>query len=477
MAQHRIYDLVVIGGGAGGLVVASVAGQLGLEVALVERGPALGGDCLHTGCVPSKTLIHSARLAWQMRHAPRWGLPACEAGVDFAQVRARIQAVVETIQRHDDPERFRAYGVDVRFGAARFVSPHEIEVAGQRLRGRRFVIATGSRPRIPDVPGLDEAGFLTNENVFSLETLPRRLVVVGGGPVGLELAQAFARLGSEVVVVTRSGRLLPKDDADLVARLRAHLAGEGLRFLRAPRLLRVETGDAGKQLVYEDEAGMARALPLDEILIATGRLPNVEGLGLEAAGVRLGPDGIEVDRRQRTSRRHIYACGDVCGPHRFTHMAEHQAGVVIANAVFRIPKRVDDRTVPWVTYTDPELAQVGPTLARARAEGRKVQALDFPFADNDRAQTAGETAGLVRLVVEGKRVVGASILGPQAGELIHEIALGIRLKARVADIAATIHAYPTLAQAIKRAAHRYYAPRLFSARSRRLVRLLRHLPD
>ncbi len=469
------YDLAVIGGGAGGLVVASVAGQLGLRVLLAERGPALGGDCLHSGCVPSKALVHAARTVHAARIAAELGLTVTGAA-DWARVRERVRAAVATIQVHDDAERFRGYGVDVRLGApARFLDAHTLEVGGARLRARRIVIATGSRPRLPDLPGLAQVAPLTSETVFHMEDLPARLLVLGGGPIALEMAQAFARLGSAVTVVTRSGRLLSRDDGELAARLGERLAVEGVRFLTAPRWRSVERTEGGIELVYEGAGGAVHRLAADAILAATGRSPNVEGLGLEAAGVDFGPEGIRVDARQRTRRRHIYAVGDVCGPYRFTHMAEHQAGVVIANAVFRLPKRVDYRAVPWVTYTDPELAQVGPTLEQARQDG-PAQALDFPVAAIDRAVTEGETSGLVRLVVRGRRVVGASLLAPHAGELIHEIALGIRKGATVGDLAATIHAYPTYAQGLRRAANRFYADRLFAPRMRRLVRFLARLP-
>ncbi len=469
------YDLAVIGGGAGGLVVASVAGQLGLRVLLAERGPALGGDCLHSGCVPSKTLVHAARTVHAARAAAGLGLSVSGAA-DWARVRETVRAAVAAIQVHDDAERFRGYGVDVRLGTpARFLDAHTLAVGEARLRACRIVVATGSRPRLPDLPGLVEAEPLTNETVFHLDRLPPRLLVLGGGPIALELAQAFARLGSAVTVVTRSGRLLSRDDTELAARLGERLVAEGVRFLTAPRWLEVRRRGAERVLVHETERGGAAEAVADALLVATGRAPNVEGLGLEAAGVDFDPEGIRVDARQRTRRRHIYAVGDVCGPYRFTHMAEHQAGVVIANAVFRFPKRVDYRAVPWVTYTDPELAQVGPTLDQARRDD-PARALDFPVAAIDRAVTEGETMGLVRLVVRGRRVIGASILAPHAGELIHEIALGIRKGATVGDLAATIHAYPTYAQGLRRAANRFYADRLFAPRVRRLARWLARLP-
>ena len=467
-------DLVVIGGGAGGLVVASVAGQLGLKVVLAERGQALGGDCLHHGCVPSKALLHVARVVHAARSASRFGM-GVGGEVVMVRVREWVAGAVATIQRHDDPKRFRSYGVDVRFAAARLLDPHTVEVGGERLRARRVVIATGSRPALPGLSGLEAGGFLTNESVFDLESLPRSLLVLGGGPIAVEMAQAFARLGSRVTVVTRRGRILSRDDPELAALLQARMAQEGVRFLTTPRWLRLERKSGRWVLVYASETDEGRA-SAEALLVATGRVPNVEGLGLEAAGVEWGPGGIRVDARQRTSQRHIYAVGDVCGPFRFTHMAEHQAGVVIANAVFRTPKRVDYRAVPRVTYSDPELAQVGPTLAEAQQEDPRVRPLDFPLAAVDRAVTEGVSEGLIRLLVRGRRVVGASILAPHAGELIHEVALGLRRGITVGDLAATIHAYPTYAQGLRRAANQFYGPRLFSSFSRRLARWLARLP-
>ncbi len=464
-------DLVILGGGAGGLVVASVAAQLGLRVTLVEKEDRLGGDCLHHGCVPSKTLIHAARVAWQMRRADAVGLPAVTPEVDLGRVSDHVQAVIDRIQVHDDPERFRAYGCEVLFGAARFLDPHRVQVGGRVVRGRRFVIATGASPAVPPIPGLAEAGYLTHLDVFSLRRLPRRLLVLGGGPVGLELAQAFGRLGSRVMVLQRADHLLPREDPELTARLRQCLEAEGLEIHTATAAERVE-GAGGEVTVH---AG-GRAFRADALLVATGRRPNTAGLGLEAAGVAVTPGGaIQVDARLRTRRRHIYACGDVCGPFPFTHMAEYQAGIVIRNAVFRLPARVDYRAVPWVTFTDPELARVGPTEAEARARWGAVEVLRFDFRDLDRALTDGATCGQVKLLARRGRVLGGSILGPQAGELIHEIALAAQTGARLRDLSATIHAYPTLSQVHRRAVNTYYAGALFNDRTRWLVKWLNRL--
>ena len=460
------YDLVVVGGGAGGLVVASVASQLGLQVCLIEKENQLGGDCLHYGCVPSKTLIHTAKVAQQIRRAGDVGLPASEPRVDMAAVNARIREVVEHIQQHDDPQRFRNYGCEVLFGAARFIDSHTVEVNGERIRGKRFVIATGSRPFVPPIPGLEQAGYLTNIDMFSLPELPARLIVLGGGPIGLEMAQAFQRLGSQVTVIEKQQQLLPQEDSEVAAALQDGLQAEGINILTSVAAEKVSIENNVRSVSCSD-GGVIQA---EQLLVAVGRSANVDELGLDAAGVSYTSKGITVDRRMRTSQKHIYACGDVCGPYPFTHMAEYQAGIIISNAIFRFPKKADYRVVPWVTYTDPELARVGLTEQQAKDKGVSPQVLRFDFRDIDRALTEGEATGFSKLVTHKGRVLGASILGPHAGELIHEIVLAMQTGAKIADISAAIHAYPTLAQIHRRAVNTAYAPKLFSKTTRTLVK-------
>ncbi len=473
-SNNKTRELVIIGGGPAGLVVASVAGQLGVRTTLIERGPALGGDCLHTGCVPSKTLIHTARVAALMRRGAEFGLPAADPRVDLGAVMDRVRSVVDSIQAHDDPERFRGYGVDVVFGKARFTGPREVRAGDRRITGRRFVIATGSRPAVPPIPGLAEAGYLTSDTVWSLRELPRRLAVLGAGPIGLELAQAFARLGSRVTLLDMAPRLLPGEDPETGEALRGILEAEGIRVLTGVGVERVERNGAVTTLHGRDSE-TAFAVEADELLVATGRHPDIEALGLDAAGVAYTRTGITVDARLRTSAKHIFACGDCCGPHPFTHMAEYQAGVVIGNAVFRLPRRVDYRVVPRVIYCDPELARIGLNETEARREGLDVEILRFPFGQVDRAIAENETAGEARLVVRRGRLLGATLLGPHAGELIHELALAMQAKIPVSRISATIHAYPTLAQIHRRAVNTLYGPRLFSPRTRRLVRWIQRL--
>lgn len=466
-----VRDLVIIGGGAGGLVVASVAAQLGLKVTLIEKAAKLGGDCLHYGCVPSKTLIHAAGVAALMRRAAEFGLPACEPKVDLGQVADHVQAVIDRIQVHDDPERFRGYGCEVIFGAASFIDSRAVQVDDRVIHGRRFVIATGSQPFIPPIEGLEETGYLTNEDLFSLRALPARLVVLGGGPVGLEMAQAFARLGSNVTVVERLPHLLPQEDPEVADALQAQLESEGMVVHTSTRAEKVWEKDG----VIRVECSGGLLLAMDALLVAVGRRPVIDGLNLDAAGVAHDAKGITVDRRQRTSQKHIYACGDVCGPYPLTHMAEYQAGIVISNAIFRVPKKTDYRVVPWVTYTDPELARVGLTEQQARNQQIEPVVLRFPFKDIDRALTDVQTAGLAKLVVHKGRILGASILGPHAGELIHEIVLAMKTGAGIGDISATIHAYPTLAQIHRRTVNTWYGRKLFSPGTRRLVRWIKRL--
>jgi len=476
VARQKKRDLIILGGGSGGLVVASVASQLGLKVTLIEAREKLGGDCLHYGCVPSKSLLYCARLVQQQRHAASLGLiPAVEPEVDQAAVNAYIRSVVDTLQEHDDPERFRSYGCEVLYGSGRFVGPRQVEINGEVLKAKRVVIATGSSPFIPPIEGLEEAGYLTNEQLFSLEQRPGHLAILGGGPIGIEMAQAFHRLGSRVTVLLRGDTIMPNDEPEHTAQLKSVLLEEGVEFLSNSGLQRVARCEDGELALSLQVAGDELDMRVNELLVATGRKPNIEGLNLEAAGVKAGRRGISVDARLRTTNPHIYACGDVCGPYQFTHMAEYQAGIVISNALFRYPKKVDYRLVPWVTYTEPELAGVGLSEQKAKEQGLEVEVLRFPFKDVDRAVTEGATAGGTKFVVHKGKIVGASILGPRAGELLHEIVLAMKSGSSLTTISSTIHAYPTLSQVHRRTANTQLSSKLFSPFSRQIVQWLNRL--
>lgn len=476
MARQKKRDLIVLGGGSAGLVVASVASRLGLKVTLVEAGKKLGGDCLHYGCVPSKSLLYCARLVQQQRHAASLGLTqTAEPEVDQAAVNAYIRSVIDTLQKHDDPERFRSYGCEVLFGPGRFVGPREVEVNGEILKARRIVIATGSSPFIPTIEGLEEAGYLTNEQLFSLEQRPGHLAILGGGPIGIEMAQAFCRLGSRITLLLRGDTIMQNDEPEHAAQLKSVLMEEGVEFLNNSELHRVARREDGDLALSLTVAGEVQELRVDELLIATGRKPNIEGLNLEAAGVEAEHKGIVVDDRLRTTNPRIYACGDVCGPYQFTHMAEYQAGIVISNALFRFPRRVDYRVFPWVTYTEPELAGAGLSEQRAKEQGLEIEVLRFPFKDIDRAVAEGATVGGTKFVVHKGKIVGASILGPRAGELLHEIVLAMKSGSSLTSISSMIHAYPTLSQVHRRTVNTQLSGKLFSPLSRQIVQWLNRL--
>jgi pyruvate/2-oxoglutarate dehydrogenase complex dihydrolipoamide dehydrogenase (E3) component len=456
MTERIKVDLCVIGAGSAGLSAAAGAVQMGASVALVEGG-RMGGDCLNYGCVPSKALLAAAKRAQAMRDAGPFGIAPVEPEIDFAAVKDHIARTIAAIEPHDSVERFEGLGVRVIRAYGRFVSPTELEAGGARIVARRFVIATGSRPRIPPVPGLDAVPFLTNETIFDLRDRPGRLIVLGAGPIGLEMAQAHRRLGCEVVVI-EAGRALAKDDPELAAVVLERLRAEGVEIHEGAPADRV-SGGPGAIVV---EAGGRRHAGT-HLLVAVGRAPNVERLGLDAAGVTLGERGVAVDAGLRTSNRRIYAIGDVTGGLMFTHVAGDQASTILRSALFGLPAKARRTAIPWVTYVDPELAQVGLTEAQARAaHGDRLEILRAPFADNDRARAEGATTGLVKVMVARGEPVGVGIVGAQAGELIGLWALALARGAKISAMAGYVAPYPTLGEASKRAAGQYYAPRLFA---------------
>jgi pyruvate/2-oxoglutarate dehydrogenase complex dihydrolipoamide dehydrogenase (E3) component len=478
MADALEADLCVIGGGSGGLTVAAGAAQMGARVVLVERG-RMGGDCLNYGCVPSKSLIAAAHAAEGIRRAPSFGIEAGAPGVDFARVHDHVHRVIAAIAPIDSVERFEGLGVTVLQGTARFAGPTTVAVGDLRVEARRVVIATGSSPAVPPIPGLERVPYLTNETVFDLRARPDHLIVVGGGPVGCEIAQALRRLGARVTLL-ETAVALGKDDPELAGIVKDSLRRDGVDLREGVTVAAAEpTADGVAVVVGESAAGRPGAPARIEgsaLLVATGRRPNLADLRLEAAGIAYTPRGVTVDARLRTSNRRVYAIGDAAGPYPFTHMAGYQAGIVLRNALFRLPAKVDYRAVPWVTYTAPELAQVGMTEADARTAFGEVRVLRCPFADNDRAQAERATSGLVKVVTTRRGiVVGAGMVGEHAGELIQVWSLAIARRLHVKHVAGLILPYPTLGEVNKRAAGSYFAPVLFGARTRRLVRLLARL--
>jgi pyruvate/2-oxoglutarate dehydrogenase complex dihydrolipoamide dehydrogenase (E3) component len=454
------YNLAVIGAGTAGLVTAAAAAGLGARVALVERH-LMGGDCLNVGCVPSKALIRSARAAADVREAHRFGVVEVgDVRVDFPAVMERMRRLRSGISKHDSAERFRSLGVDVFLGPARFVGSNIVEAAGRALRFKKAVIATGARAAEPPIPGLAEAGFLTNETVFSLTELPRRLAVIGAGPIGCELAQAFSRFGSEVSLLEAKDRILGREDPDAVEILQGAFLKEGVRMFLGCRIREVRMIGAEKVIVFD---GDCPDLRIDEILVGAGRIPNVEELNLEAAEVKYDArTGVGVNEYLQTTNPKIYAAGDVCFPYKFTHTADAMARIVVQNALFFGRKRTRDLIIPWCTYTDPEVAHVGMYEAEAVRAGIPVQSFSQPLAGVDRAVTDGEEAGFVKILVkkDTDRILGATIVARHAGDMISEVTLAMNLGAGLGRLSSVIHPYPTQAEAIRKVADAYNRTRL-----------------
>jgi pyruvate/2-oxoglutarate dehydrogenase complex dihydrolipoamide dehydrogenase (E3) component len=467
------YNLLVIGAGTAGLVSAAGAAGLGARVALVERY-LMGGDCLNFGCVPSKGVLRAAHAAQALRDAPAFGASSDGAPrVDFAAAMERMRRLRAGLSAIDAAERFRGLGVDVHLGEARFTGPDTVEVDGRRLRFSRAVIATGARAAAIPVPGLAEAGFLTNETVFSLTALPPRLVVIGAGPIGCEMGQAFRRFGSEVAIVSLDPRLLPRDDPDAAAVLAARFEREGVRLALGARVRRVERRGGAKVVVFERDRGEEEASG-DEILLAAGRAPNVEGLDLERAGVRHDRSGVQVDERLRTTNPRIYAAGDICSPFKFTHAADAMARLVLQNALFFGRKKASALVIPWCTYTDPEVAHVGLSAEEVRARGHDGVTLTVRLDDVDRALLDGETEGFGRVHLDRRgRILGATLVARHAGETIGEVVLAMTRGLGIGALGATIHPYPTQAEVLKRLGDAYQRTRLTPGVKRLLTRYFR----
>ena len=466
------FDLAVIGAGAAGLSVTAVAPQLGLRVALIERG-RMGGDCLNAGCVPSKALLAPAHAAEAARNAARLGVHL-EPRIDWDAVRTHVHQTIEAIAPMDSEARFRALGATVLRGEARFVGRNALSVDGKSFTARRIVVAAGSRPVIPPIPGLGAVPFLTNETLFELAEQPEHLLILGGGPIGLEMADAFAGLGCRVSLV-EAASIASRDDPELVAGLRAALTGRGVSILEGVSVERVE---AGPVLVLAD----GRRIAGSHLLVAVGRRPELAALDLPAGRVQAGPAGVATDRGLRSlTNRSVYAVGDIAdpkgiGPRAFTHVGSYHASIIIRRALFRLPASIDYRALPRVTYTSPELAQVGLTEAEARAAGYRIYVLRWPLVENDRAVAEADTVGMAKLIVSGKRVIGAGLLAPNAGEMISLWGLAIAERVGVSKLASQIIPYPTRTEVAKRALQSLLAPKLFAERTKLIVRLLSRLP-
>jgi mercury(II) reductase len=452
------YDVIVIGGGAAGLSAAGIATNFGAKTAMIER-EALGGDCTWTGCVPSKTLLKAAKVAQQARQASKYGLTDQEVDIDFQGVMDHVRSVrADVYEEADRPEIFEDMDIDVLEGDAQFIDAHTVSIATEdglteQVTGRYIVVATGASPMVPPIDGIDEVDVLTNETLFELDEQPERLAIVGAGPIGSEMAQAFARLGSEVTVIDMVDRILANDDPELAGMLRDTLEDEGVRYVLGGAVERVAQDDG----VVTVTAG-GETVEADALLMATGRSANVQGLNLEAAGVDYTRQGVTVNDRCRTSQRHIYAVGDVTGRYQFTHMANHMAKVAMTNALLKFPSTIDADHVPWVTYTDPELAHVGATAEGLDEAGTSYETYRFPYDKLDRAITEGETNGLIKVhatSLTGK-ILGASVLGSRAGELITTFTIAMRNGVTLRNIGDTIHPYPAWGEGVRRVADQWF---------------------
>lgn len=452
------YDIIILGGGSAGIVSGVMAGALGMRVLLIEKGK-MGGECLNTGCVPSKALLHAARVAQTLRTAGEVGLKSVPVTrEDASGVMRHVRETIKTVEGADATLKLLTdNGVAIRHGAARFTDPHTLELDGRHLMAANFILATGSSPKTPNIPGLEDAGYLTNQTVFDLETIPESLLVIGGGPNGVEMAQAFGRLGSRVTLIQNRERLLPRDDIEMTSALAALLRGEGIdiRFRASVQSVRL---DNGRKVASIQQHDYQEEIVCDEILVTIGRVPNTSGLNLEAAGVEHDAKSVKTNSHLQTTAPHIYACGDLLGHDQFSHMAEHEAKLVVRNVIFPGQSKADFDLSPWATFTDPEVVHLGLTEEDAKAQGLAYEVYTQPFAQNDRAITDNQTQGFVKVLTSGLggKLLGVHILGPQGSELMHEWILAMQHGHSIRDIADLIHIYPTLSMACQHAAQRWY---------------------
>ncbi|MDA7742063.1 FAD-dependent oxidoreductase [Francisellaceae bacterium] len=466
-------DICVIGGGSGGLSVAAGAAQMGARVVLCE-GHKMGGDCLNFGCVPSKAIIEASRAKHTAVHAQQFGINVSDIAVDFAKVNAHVRDVIDTIAVHDSVERFEKLGVTVIQEFGELISNKKVKAGDQIIEAKYIVLATGSRSRIFPTPGLDDVHYYTNETIFDLKEKPEHFVVVGGGPIGCELAQAYSSLGCKVSIIEASPKILGRADKDCIEIVRNQFISQGIDIYENAKITQLSNQEKGIQIqldVKDTEGNEGKSITASHLLIATGRTPNIEKLKLDNADIKHTPQGIIVDKRLRTSHKNVYAIGDIASPYQFTHTAGYHAGIVIRNILFKLPAKVDYSSFPWVMYVNPELAHVGMDIAEAEAQGAIV--LQLSYKDNDRAQAGKHTNGLIKVAVSKKGyILAATIVGENAGELISQWTLAITNKLKIKHMTGYIVPYPTLSELNKRVAGSYYTEALFSNRTKKIVRFL-----
>lgn len=471
------YDIGVIGGGSAGLTVTSGAAQLGAKTLLIEKEKKLGGDCLHYGCVPSKTLIKTAHVYHTMKKAKTFGLPEIKVPpVDYKQVSNRIKSVIDVIQKHDSEERFCSLGAKVEFGNPTFTDEHSVKVNGKTFSAKIWVIATGSSPVAPPIEGLDQTGYITNKEIFYLDYLPKSMIVLGGGPIGVEMGQAFNRLGTTVTIIDRADQILGKEDKDMADQVMNVMVSEGVMFnLGASIQATRDLGDE-KEVSIMDNNGKMIKLKAETILVAMGRSPNTAGLGLEDIGLITEKSGVKVDKRLRTNHKHIYAAGDVNGGYQFTHAAGYEGGIVISNAIFHLPRKTDYTYLPWCTYADPELASIGMNEKAAQAAGIDCSVWIEAFKDNDRSLAENETVGKIKMILnEKEKPIGVQILGPHAGDLLSEWVAVLNGKVKLSTLASAVHPYPTIGEINKKVAGTFFSPKIFSDKIQKGLKFFFHL--
>jgi pyruvate/2-oxoglutarate dehydrogenase complex dihydrolipoamide dehydrogenase (E3) component len=471
------FDIAILGGGSAGLTVASGAARFGAKTLLIEKEKNLGGDCLHFGCVPSKTLIRTANVYHMMKNAERFGLPSVEMKtVDYRDVAKRIQSVIDTIQKHDSVERFCSLGAKVEFGDPVFIDEHSVRLNGKPVSAKNWVIATGSSPEVPQLEGIEKTQYITNKEIFSLDSLPASMIVIGAGPISIEMAQAFCRLGTKVTVIQRSGQILSKEDKDMADMVMNVMASEGVIFHLNSDILSLKDFGSEKEVCIKNKEGNTIRLRAEKILVALGRKPNISGLGLEDISVQFDKKGLKLDNRLRTVHKHIYGAGDVTGEYLFTHAAGYEGGIVLSNSVLHLPRKTDYTNLPWCTFTDPELASLGMNEKRAKEAGVNHTVWTEEFRANDRSLAEGEEVGKVKLLLDEKeKPIGIQIFGPHGGELISEWVSVLNGGVKLSSLASAVHPYPTLAEINKRVVGNFFSEKIFSGKVKKALKFFFNL--